>query len=123
MLVDRPTRNVAGDLPRKWLFDDTLELIVWYSSLSQIHGFRLLYDLRNTPKAFSWMNDQGYSHRLIDCGDDNPSKDQMAILAGNTDCDFSMLLSLFEKHSTLLPSGIRNLVTHHLKFCATKRQA
>jgi len=72
MLFDRSIKSVPGDLPRKWLFDDCIELVVWFGEDGQIFGFQIHYDLKSQPKAFTFTKESGYSHNLIDSGEDGP---------------------------------------------------
>jgi len=110
MLTDHPIREVPGDLPRKWLSDDSIELVVWFSENDQIFGFQIHYDLHDQLKAFRFTRDSGFSHHLIDSGEDDPAVNCSPILSESTPVNISQVESLFRSHSKELPSDIRNFI-------------
>ena len=114
MLSDRPVRIVPGDLPRKWLFDDSIELVVWFSDGDQIFGFQIHYDLRDLPKAFTFTKSAGFSHHLIDSGEDSPETNSTPVLSDSVPVNISEIELLFRTHSENLPDSIRTFVLDHI---------
>src|SRR4051812_3607460 len=115
MLSDRPVRIVPGDLPRKWLFDDSIELVVWFSEGDQIFGFQIHYDLRNQPKAFTFTRSAGFSHHLIDSGEDTPEGNSTPILSESIPVNILEVEHLFRTHSVNLSDSIRTFVLDHIR--------
>jgi hypothetical protein len=110
MLADRPIQAVSGDLPRKWLFDDSVELIVWFAEDGEIFGFQFHYDLKNAPKAFTFTKTAGFSHNLIDTGEESPEENATPILAESVAVNILEVEHLFREHSENLPESLRSFV-------------
>jgi hypothetical protein len=114
MLSDRPIRFVPGDLPRKWLFDDSIEVVVWFSEADHIFGFQIHYDLQDIPKAFTFTETSGFSHHLIDSGEDIPQANSTPILSKPISVNISEVEQLFRTHSENLPDSIRSFILGRL---------
>src|SRR5882757_539701 len=107
MLLDRPIRKVPGDLPRKWLFDDLIELVVWYTNDQTIYGFQIIYDLQDHSKALTYHPKNGFSHHIIDSGEHNPSLNYTPVLETESQYNISEIACLFESHASKLPDDIK----------------
>lgn len=114
MLFDRPIQAVPGDLPRKWLVDDCVELVVWFEEDGGIFGFQFHYDLKNAPKAFTFTKAAGFSHNLIDTGEDVPEENSTPILAESIPVNISEVEHLFRDRSENLPESLRWFVFDHI---------
>lgn len=115
MLRDTPIRTVPNDLPRKWLIDDHLELILWYLPTGEIAGFELVYDRLRHPRSIRWFPNGGFQHHQIDTGEDNPGKNRTPMLLAGDRADIAGVLDEFERRSTELPETIRGYVLDKLR--------
>jgi len=115
MLADRPIQAIPGDLPRKWLVDDCVELIVWFAEDGGTFGFQFHYDLKNAPKAFTFTKTAGFSHNLIDTGEDLPEENSTPILAESVPVNISEVERLFREHSENLPESLRAFVLDQMR--------
>jgi hypothetical protein len=70
-------RQVPGESLRRWFEDDTLDLIVWFSSEGAIVGFQLCYGKGTQERALTWLRDCGFSHMRVDDGEGRPRKYKM----------------------------------------------
>ena len=68
----RHTRQMQGESPRRWFWDDCFDLIVWLNASQAIIGFQLVYDKRRSPRALTWCQDIGYGHHKVDDGENRP---------------------------------------------------
>jgi hypothetical protein len=109
MLFDSPIRAVAGDLPRKWLSDGVIDLIVWYNHDGSIYGFQILYDLQDLPKALTYRPGIGFSHDAVGAGEDFGMY-AAAILTPAPSFNIAAIRKLFEARSTALPEEITRFV-------------
>ena len=115
MLRDTPIHPVKNDLPRKWLIDDHLELILWYRPGGDIAGFELVYDRHLIPHSVRWLPGSGTKHYQVDMGEDNPGKNRSPMLLANGPLTGNNLLREFEERSRELPQEIRELVLEKLR--------
>jgi len=67
-------RQIYGEPERKWFSSDYFDLIVWFDKEKKIIGFQLCYDKYKKERAFTWTDAGGYSHSLIDDGEDRPGR-------------------------------------------------
>ena len=68
----KKTRRARNEKPRRWFTDESMDLIVWYGKHKEIIGFQLCYDKSVAEHALSWWQDQGFSHKRVDDGEDRP---------------------------------------------------
>ncbi|MDD5262860.1 MAG: hypothetical protein PHD76_13525 [Methylacidiphilales bacterium] len=115
MLTNEPIRPVAHDLDRRWLFDDYFDLIVWYESEEQIHGFQLCYDKIGCQRALTWTRKQGFRHAAIDSGDSKPTANRTPILVADGIFPVEEVRNEFIARSKLLPLQIRELILARIK--------
>jgi hypothetical protein len=110
MLTNQPIRPVANDLDRRWFFDDYFDLIVWYESEDQIHGFQLCYDKTGRERALTWSHERGFLHTAVDSGESMPTANRTPVLVADGAFPFEQVRREFTTRSSLLPVEIRELV-------------
>ncbi|MDX6766745.1 MAG: hypothetical protein SFU85_08135 [Candidatus Methylacidiphilales bacterium] len=114
MLRDAPIRPVANDLPRKWLMDDYLELVVWYAPEGNAAGFELIYDRMNRPRSIRWLPGQEARHYAVDGGEDNPGKNRSPMLLADGAPDLPRIREEFSLRSRDLPQYLQEFVSLRL---------
>jgi hypothetical protein len=115
MLTNQPIRQVPHDLDRRWISDDYFDLIVWYESLDQIHGFQLCYDKPHRERALTWTRTRGYLHTAIDSGESKPTTNRTPILIADGTFPAGQIKREFMIRGGLLPTEIRELVLARIK--------
>ncbi len=110
MLTNQPIRPVAHDLDRRWFSDDYFDLIVWYESEGQIHGFQLCYDKTGRERALTWSQERGFLHTAVDSGESKPTANRTPVLVTDGAFPFEQVRREFTTRSSLLPAEIRELV-------------
>lgn len=110
MLTNQPIRSVAQDLDRRWFFDDYFDLIVWYESDDQIHGFQLCYDKSGRERALTWSREGGFLHTAVDSGETIPTANRTPVLVADGAFPIEKVRREFTTRSSLLPAEIRELV-------------
>jgi hypothetical protein len=123
MLTNKPIRPVARDLDRRWISDEYFDLIVWYESQDQIHGFQLCYDKPHHERALTWTRARGYTHTAIDSGESKPTANRTPILVADGVFPAELVRREFIERGSLLPSDIRELVLARLKDYETNQRA
>lgn len=123
MLTNQPIRPVAHDLDRRWISDDYFDLIVWYESLDQIHGFQLCYDKPRRERALTWTRTRGYLHTAIDSGESKPTTNRTPILIADGTFPAEQIKREFMIRGGLLPTDIRELVLARIKDYETHQRA
>ena len=63
---------------RRWFTSDKLELILWCDLDDGINEFQLLYKSGLEDKAFTWNEQDGFSHHNVDDGEERPGKPKMS---------------------------------------------
>ncbi|MDZ4817210.1 MAG: hypothetical protein SGI71_13230 [Verrucomicrobiota bacterium] len=112
MLRDRPIKSVPINLPRKWIFDEIFELIVWYKSDATIFGFQLIH--REALVAITWRDDFGYKVSSVDPGEEKTGRERTPILEPSFFHAPLYWLDDFKAHATELPQDIYALVVDKL---------
>ncbi|MEO5716046.1 MAG: hypothetical protein ABIT37_21375 [Luteolibacter sp.] len=110
MLTNQAIRTVANDLDRRWIFDDYFDLIVWYETEIQIHGFQLCYDKPGRERALTWTRARGFLHTAVDSGESKPTANRTPVLAADGTFPAKQVRQEFLARSRLLPAVIRELV-------------
>jgi len=59
------TRQIKGELPRKWYFSEELDLVVWFNPAEIPCAFQLAYDKNSYEKSISWHFEKGYRHYVV----------------------------------------------------------
>jgi hypothetical protein len=120
MLRELPVSQVLDDYPRRRFADPDLDLIVWYESDGSIHGFQLAYDPRETPRALTWTRKRGFSHDLVDGGEDSVNVNRSPMLRPSRDYDPDELRGAFQAAAHELPAPEKAFVDD--KLDAAKRE-
>jgi hypothetical protein len=115
MLTNQPIRPVANDLDRRWISDEYFDLIIWYETHDQIHGFQLCYDKPHRERALTWTRTQGYLHTAIDSGETKPTANRTPILVADGAFPAEQIRSEFILRGGLLPAEIREFVLGRIK--------
>ena len=112
MLREAPNvRQIAGDPNRRWFCDEFFDLIVWYDNKKSIIGFQLCYGRAGQQKAFTWHNDEGFSHNAIDDGEGDEFRHKATpILAERVPYHSKDVLEHFSKSAQGLDAEIADLV-------------
>jgi len=110
MLGNAPIRQVAGDLPRRWMADDYFDLYVWYQEDGPIYGFQLAYDKGGHERAITWRFDGSITHSLVDTGEDKPTANRTPVLRPGGIPPWAEIQDQFEQRSIQLDPEIRELV-------------
>ncbi len=110
MLTNQPIRSVARDLDRRWISDEYFDLIVWYESGDQIHGFQLCYDKLGCERALTWTRKGGFLHAGVDTGESKPTANRTPSLVADGAFPTEQIKREFMLRSTQLPADIRDLV-------------
>ena len=115
MLTDQPIRSVANDYDRRWMSDEYFDLIVWYESDGQIHGFQLCYDKPGRERALTWTHEQGFHHSAVDGGESKPTANRTPILVADGLFPVEQVRTEFIARGGSLDAEIRDLVLIRIK--------
>jgi hypothetical protein len=111
----RHTRQIAGESPRRWFWDDCFDLLVWLNAAQAIMGFQLVYDKRRSPRALTWRQDIGYGHHKVDDGENRPGKPKAApILLPDGPFDRQGIGEAFAHASAHMDPAIAQFVRHKI---------
>ncbi len=111
----RHTRQIRGEAPRRWFWDDCFDLLVWLNAAQAIMGFELVYDKRRAPRALTWRADVGYSHHKVDDWDNRPGKPKAAaILLPDGPWDRHAIAEAFAHPSAHMDPAIAQFVRHKI---------
>jgi hypothetical protein len=105
-----------------WIADDYFDLIVWYESQDQIHGFQLCYDKPHHERAFTWTCSRGYLHTAIHSGESKPTANRTPTLAADGTFPVEQVKREFMIRGSLLPGEIRELVLGRIDDYATHQR-
>ena len=68
-------KQYPGEPKRRWFFDRTLDLTVWFDDEDEIVRIQLCYNKPQEPYALTWDKETGYRHHRIDDGEgERPGK-------------------------------------------------
>src|SRR2546423_14624489 len=123
MLTRVGKTKIRGDLDRRWMSDDYLDLIVWYDKSGRVHGFQLCYGKPRWERALTWIKDRGFSHCEIDSGEAQATRNRTPVLLPNDAFPALTVLREFEQRSSPLPKSLRRLVTRKIAQFAGWRRA
>ena len=113
----RDVRQIEGEGPRRWFFDDFFDLIVWYTEDgSQFEGFQLCYDKQDLERALTWTRENGYRHNKIDDGEEMAGRSKMTpILVQDGLFDKETITDRFKSVSETVPEDILSFVVEKLE--------
>jgi hypothetical protein len=62
-------KQYPNEPKRKWFFDHSMDLTVWFDEHENVLGFQLCYNKTDVPHALTWTRSMGYRHNRIDDGE------------------------------------------------------
>ena len=110
MLREQPCKQVPGEPPRRWIFDDYFDLIVWCESDGNPMGFQLCYDKQHREHALTWIHKGGFSHAGVDGGESGPLSNCTPILVPGGPFPAETVTRQFLWRSAEIDPQIRELV-------------
>lgn len=69
-------KKEARNQSRRWFTDNDMDLYIWFSEQIPI-GFQLSYNKKYTEKALSWSYKSGFSHHIVDSGENRSLRYKM----------------------------------------------
>ena len=123
MLKHVPKQAVSGDRDRQWMSDDYFDLIVWYKTDGEIHGFQLCYGKPAWERALTWLDGRGFSHTEIDTGEEKATRNRTPILVPDGSFPAAKVAHEFARRSVNLPRNLRDLVESKIAEFVAKRNA
>lgn len=116
MLRELPnTKQVEGELPRKWYFSHDLDLVVWFDPAGLPCAFQLAYDKYRGEHSISWHIAKGYRHYVVDDGERYAGSFETPLLYANGPFKRDVVLEKFLALSGELPSSVAELVAEKLR--------
>jgi hypothetical protein len=110
MLIEKPCRQILDEPPRRWIYDDYFDLIVWGETADTVVGFQLCYDKQSRERALTWKRDKGCSHMAVHGGESSPFGNCTPILVPDGEFPAEAVTRQFLRRSAGIDSWIRNLV-------------
>jgi hypothetical protein len=107
----RNVRQERGGARRRWFESDGFDLVVWYDVGGGLTGFQICYDNGEDEHAVTWRPGWGFTHSVVDPGDENPLKNETPILrlpVGSP--PWNDLVRRFDERSATLEPELRQLV-------------
>lgn len=112
------SRQISGELPRRWFHSTEMDLIVWLSKESgvDIAGFQLCYDKTLGEKALHWKAETGFSHMDVDDGENTGGKYKATpLLVPDGEFNSDAVHRRFSSAALSLPDDIRRFVEEKLQ--------
>ncbi|HYD61512.1 MAG TPA: hypothetical protein VEC35_14195 [Noviherbaspirillum sp.] len=111
------TRQIKGEPHRRWFTSGTMDLVVWCRDDGTLVGFQLCYDKDSAERALTWHTDSGFSHMIVDDGDNAGGMRYKSapILAAGGEFDPVRILDLFNTDSRALPRQLAAFVRARLE--------
>lgn len=112
----KPLRQYSGEY-RRLFQDDEFDLFLWFSSdvpNADLVGFQLCYDKFAREQALTWHKDAGFSHSLVDTGDDSPKANRTPVLVKGGEFPAQRVTALFQQRSSQLDPIIARFVQNKL---------
>jgi hypothetical protein len=113
----KPVRQHPDEF-RRLFQDNEFDLFVWYRSAEdqgEPLGFQLCYDKFAHERAVTWHQNLGFSHSVVDTGDDSPKANRTPVLVRDGAFPDRSVLLIFEEHSRNLEPAIMDLVMGKLE--------
>lgn len=95
---------------RRWFESDGLELVFWLDDRDTVVGFQLCYDFGRGAHALTWRTAAGFTHCVIDAGDDSPLKNETPVLGATRETPWDEVIRGFDRASAGLEPYLRQLV-------------
>jgi hypothetical protein len=109
-------RQIPGEPRRRWFTCEDLELVVWCDESAGPIGFQLCYKNGGSEYALTWNPDRGFSHKIVDDGEQRPGKHKATpILVAGAPVSASLIRERFALVSVGLPVQIAEFVGKKLR--------
>jgi hypothetical protein len=109
-------RQIPGEPRRRWFTCKDLELVVWCDALGGPSGFQLCYNSGGSEYAVTWKPDCGFSHKIIDDGEQRPGKYKATpILVADAPAPAKLISERFAQVSAGLPVEFADFVRKKLR--------
>jgi len=109
------TKQVEGELPRKWYFSHDLDLVVWFDQAGFPCAFQLAYDKYKGEHSIAWHDERGYSHYAVDDGESRAGNFETPLLYANGPFKRDAVLEKFLGLSGELPLPVVEFVEEKLR--------
>lgn len=110
------TRQIAGESKRRWFTSDDMDLIVWFDEQEQPLNFELCYNKLTREKALRWSAASGFTHWLVDSGENLPGRHKASPVYFAADTlGTSTLKAQFMHEGAHLPPVVRDFVLKTLQ--------
>lgn len=87
---------------RDWFSTTNFDLFIWYDEEENVEGFQICYDKNLQEKALTWKQKVGFSHSIVDSGEESPKKNMTPILIDNRNYNKQYIISEFHKESKIM---------------------
>jgi hypothetical protein len=121
VLNEQPCRQIPGEPPRRWIYDDYFDLIVWGESGVGPLGFQLCYDKPGREHALTWTAKGGFSHAAIDGGEASPFSNSTPILVADGHFPAETVRRQFLWRSAEMDPQIRDMVLEKIEEFGSHR--
>jgi hypothetical protein len=112
-------RQVPGEPRRRWFTCKDLELVVWCDESGGPIGFQLCYNNGPSECALTWNRESGFSHKIIDDGEEGPGKHKATpILLTDAPASATLINERFAQVSGGLPAEFAEFVGKKLRESA-----
>jgi hypothetical protein len=108
-------RQEPGKGLRRWFEDNLYELVVWYRPEGSVLGFQIHYHLKQSERALTWREGEGFTHSRVDSGTGSPLKNLVPILLPNGSIRWGEVLREFDESSATLEPDLRSFVRQRLE--------
>jgi hypothetical protein len=108
------TRQIPGELYRRWFFASEQDLVVWYDTVMDIVGFQLAYGKDRQERSIYWKEGRGFSHHDVDDGEDSPFRSNTPLLSIDGAFERDVVLQEFLRLAQQLPRDIQTFVENKL---------
>src|SRR6516164_1830529 len=109
-------RQIPGEPRRRWFTCEDLELVVWCDESGGLIGFQLCYKNSGSEYALTWNPDLGFSHKIVDDGEQRPGKHKATpILVAGAPASATSIRERFALVSVGLPVQIAEFVGKKLR--------
>jgi hypothetical protein len=110
----RNVKQERGGGRRRWFESDGLDLVVWYAK-DALTGFQLCYDFGDGEQAVTWRPGWGFTHSIVDSGEESPLKNKTPILRLLDGAPpWTKIARWFDEQSASLEPALRELVHNKL---------
>ncbi len=114
----KPIKQISGEPLRRWFASDVFDLTIWSSLNGHIIGFQLCYFEKATQKALTWRENSGFSHNLVEDGEERAFRPKMTPIIGLAQkFDPTLILPMFETESKDIDASVSRFVTEKLLEC------